>query len=67
MVAKYITNRPKNSLVFLTSFFVFRTFVGMLAAGSNGGVTCRFVKNRTLRNGRERCKGGSEWSQLAIP
>lgn len=30
------------------------------------GVTCRFVKNCTLRKGRGRCKGGPEWSQLPI-
>jgi hypothetical protein len=30
------------------------------------GVTCRFVKNCTLRENRWRCKGGSEWSQLPI-
>ena len=29
-------------------------------------VTCRFVKNCTLTRGRQRCKGGVEWSQLPI-
>ncbi len=29
-------------------------------------VTCRFVKNCTLRKGRGRCKGVPEWSQLPI-
>jgi hypothetical protein len=29
-------------------------------------VTCRFVRNCTLRKGRGRCKAGLEWSQLPI-